>query len=239
MRVDNSRFFMVGAIGFLCGFFAWFFWLLLTISELLRAVLARFYHYYGFWGATYRSGMSGIFFQNRTFQTIFLGLLVLSLALGSFGCFALKRKYGSNLALGCGILNLVLSVVLMSYPIIPGTRLWYIYCNPVMLLSVGLFVLGVTLLSIRKSLPKHKKESCIRTGLLFIAVSVASLIPTFMLIILYWGFEVWIMFLGWLYAFNSIATARLMLQMRTYPRAHACKPSFVRYQRLAIHGIVT
>ena len=161
--------------------------------------------------------MSGIFFQNWTFQMIFLGFLVLSLALGSFGCFALKRKYGSNMAFGCGILFLVLSVVLMSIPIILGKLLWYIYRSPLIILSVGLLVLGVTLLSIRKSLPNHKKESCSRTGLLFIAVSVFSFMPTLMPVIMYWGFEVWLMFIGWLYAINCIATARLMLQMRRYP----------------------
>jgi hypothetical protein len=217
VKVDNSRFFMVGAVGFLCGFFAWSWWLLLTISELLRAVLARFFHYYGFWGATYSSGMGGIFFQNRVFSMIFLGLLILSLALGSFGCFAFKRKYSSNLAFVCGILFLVLSTVLISIPFIPGTLLWFIFRSPPIILSVGLFVLGVTLLSIRKSLPNHKKESCSRTGLLFIAVSVFSFIPTLMPVIMYWGFEVWLLFIGWLYAINCIATARLMLQMHAYP----------------------
>ena len=219
MRVDNSRFFVVGAIGFLVGFFAWFFWFLLAVFGLLLAVLARFYGYHGFWDVNF---MSGIFFQSGIFHMVFRTLLVLSLALGSFGCFALKRKYGSNLALGCGILYLFLSAVLTSSPFLPYTRLWYInYGRSEMLLNVGLFVFGVTLLSIRKSLPQPKKESCARTGLLFIAISVPSLMPNLVPVIVYWGFEVWLMVLGWLYAINSIVTARLMLQMRAYPDQHS------------------
>jgi len=204
-RVGNSQFFMVGAIGFLVGFFAWFFWLLLAVSTWLSY----------FWGFGHLNYMSGIFFQNWAFHTIFRSLLSLSLALGSFGCSALKQKYGSNLALGCGVLYLAISAVLTSSLIIPISNLsrllWYIYYNPATLLNVGLLVLGATLLSIRKSLPNSHKALWI--GLIFILISAPTL-TCFVNVIWYWGFEFWLLLFGWLYAINAIATARFMLQMR-------------------------
>jgi len=196
---------MVGAIGFLVGFFAWFFWLLLAASVWLSY----------FWGFGRLSYMSGIFFQNWALHTIFRSLLSLSLALGSFGCFALKQKYGSNLTLGCGVLHLAISTVLASSLIIPLSNLphllWYIYYNPAMLLSGGLLVFGVALASIRKSLPNPRKALWI--GLIFILIS-APASTNFVMAIWYWGFELWLLLFGWLYAINAIATAKLMLQMR-------------------------
>jgi len=195
---------MVGAIGFLISFGAWLFWLLLTVSALL---------YYSL-GYGYPNYMSGIFFQNWTYYLIFHSLLALSLALESFGCFALKQKYGSNLALTCGILFLVISAVLTASLIIPISGVHYLLrfmYNPVLLLNFGLLILGATLLSIRKFLPNPGKALWI--GLIFIIISAVTL-TWFIMVILYWGFEFWFMLFGWLYAINSIATARFMLQIR-------------------------
>jgi hypothetical protein len=196
---------MVGAVGFLVGFFAWFLWLLLAASSWLSIL----------WGLGHLDYMSGIFFQNRALQTVFLSLLPLSLALESFGCFALKRKHGSNLALGCGVLYLAISAVLTSSLIAPLSNLrgllWYIYYNPATLLSAGLLVLGATLLSIRKSLPDPRKT--MRIGLVFILISAPAWTNLYA-VIWYWGFETWLLLFGWLYAINAVATARLMLQMR-------------------------
>jgi hypothetical protein len=204
-KVDNSNFLMVGAIGFLISFGAWLFWLLLTVSALL---------YYSL-GYGYPNYMSGIFFQNWTYYLIFHSLLALSLALESFGCFALKQKYGSNLALTCGILFLVISAVLISSLIIPISGVHYllrfIYYNPTPLLNVGLLILGATLLSIRKSLPKPGKALWI--GLIFIIISAVTL-TWFAMAILYLGIEFWLMLFGWFYAINSIATGWFMLQIK-------------------------
>jgi hypothetical protein len=196
---------MVGAIGFLVGFSAWLFWLLLAASNWLYDISA-------FGDLSY---MGGIFFQNRVLQAVFSSLLSLSLALESFGCFALKQKYGSNLALGCGVLYLAISAVLTSSIIAPLSDLprllWYIYYNPATLLSAGLLVLGATFLSIRKSLPDPRRALCI--GLVFILLS-APAWTNFCAAIWYWGFEIWLLLFGWLYAINAMATARLMLQIR-------------------------
>jgi len=196
---------MVGAFGFLLGFVAWLFWLLLTVSALL----------YVFLGYGYPNYMSGIYFQNWAYYLIFRSLLSLSLALESFGCFALKQKYGSNLAFACGILFLAISAVLTSSLIIPISNvsflLRFIYYNPAVLLNVGLLILGVTFLLIRKSLLTPRKALWI--GLIFIMISVFTL-TWFPMAILYWGFELWLMFFGWLYAINSIVTGWFMIQIR-------------------------
>lgn len=203
--MGSSKFLVVGTIGYLVGFSAWFFWLLLVVSAWL----------YYFLGYRYPSYMSGIFFQNRFNNLIFRGLVSLSFALGSFGCFALKQKYGSNLAFGCGILYLAIFTVMTSSLIIPvshvSLRLWFIYHNPALLLNIGLLVWGATLLTIRKSLPTSRKAFWI--GLIFILISVLTL-TWFIIAILYWGFELWLLFFGWLYAIDAIATSRFLFQIK-------------------------
>lgn len=204
-KVGNSKFLTVGAIGFSVGFFAWFFWLLLAVSGLV--------HY--FLGYGYPNYMSGIFFQNWVYYLIFRSLLSLSLVLESFGCFALKQKYGSNLALACGILHLAISAVLTSSLIITMPNaphlLRFTYYNPALLFNVGLLILGATLLSIRKSLPNPRKALWI--GLIFILISVLTL-TWFVMVIWYWGIEFWLLFFGWIYAINAMVTGRFFLQIR-------------------------
>jgi len=198
----------MGAIGFLLGFGAWLFWLLLTVSALLLPLLGYDYHSHPMY-------MSGIFFQNWTFSLVFRCLLSLSLVLESFGCFALKRKYSSNLALTCGVLFLGISVILtgpLAVPLSAVPRILLILSyNPAPLMFVGLLVLGATLHSLRKVLPDPKKVE--RLALIFIIIAICTL-PG-LVVMLYWGFEMWLLFIGWLYAFNSVATARFLLRLRT------------------------
>ena len=204
-KVGSSKFLMVGAIGYLVGFLAWFFWLLLVVSAWLYYLL----------GYGYPNYMSGIFFQNWFYNLIFRGLLSLSFALGSFGCFGLKQKYGSNLAFACGILYLAIFAVLTSSLIIPvshlSLRLWFIYYNPVPLLNIGLLVWAATMLTIRKSLPNPRKAFWI--GLIFLLISALTL-TWFISAILYWGFEFWLLLFGWLYAIDAMATGRFLFQIK-------------------------
>jgi hypothetical protein len=190
---------LVGAIGFLLGFAAWLFWLLLAVTSFI-------YHPLGF---GYFGSMSGIFFQSWILGRIFYSLLAISLALESFGCFALKQKYGSKPAFACGVLLLAFSAAVISSMIIP-TYHPLVY-NPVVSLNVGLLALGVTFLLIRKALPTPRKALWI--GLLFILIPAFTL-NWFLFVILYFGFEIWLMLLGWLYAINSVFAGCLMLQIR-------------------------
>jgi hypothetical protein len=196
---------MIGAVGFLLSFVAWLFWLLLSVSALLASYL----------GYGYANYMSGIFFQNWTYRMIFHSLLSLSLALEGFGCVGLKQKYGSNLALICGIFLITSAAVLASSLVITISNvsllLWVTYYNPTLLLNVGLLILGLTFLSVRKSLPTPGKASWI--GSIFIIVS-ASTLTWVAIVILYWGFELWLLVFGGPYAINSIATSWFMMQLR-------------------------
>jgi hypothetical protein len=197
MRVDNSRFFVIGAIGFLVGAFSGFF------------------PYFWFFVLN-RLHIGGISYQIEVFHTILRILLVLSLALGSFGCFALKRKYGSYMGLGCGVVFLALSMVLMYTLFLPPTIRWYVIAvyNPVWLLNVGLFFFGATLLVIRNSLPKPK--SAVLIALIFFLIPVPTL-TIFQGVILFWSFDYWLYYVGWLYGINSFVTAWFMLHLRVYP----------------------
>jgi hypothetical protein len=206
VKVGNSRLLAVGALGFLVGFGAWLYWLLLTVSALISFLL----------GYGYPNYMSGIFFQHWPFELVFRGLLSLSLVLESAGCFALRRKYGSNLALACGVVFLAIAVVLtvplgMPQSATPPLLLFIAY-NPALLLNVGLLVLGGALLAMRNALPNPVRVWWL--GTIFVIVAVGTL-AGFGMVVLYWGFEAWLLFLGWLYAVNSVATARLLLQLRT------------------------
>lgn len=203
-NVGTSRLLTMGAIGFLLGFGAWLFWLLLTVSALLPLLL----------GYDYPRYMSGIFFQNWIYAMVFRSLLSLSLVLESFGCFALKRKYDSNLSLTCGVLFLCIAVILwapLAVPLSVVPLVWFLSYNPAPLLSVGLLVLGATLHSLRKVLPTPETVE----GLALIFIIIFPITLLMLAVVLYWGFEVWLLFLGWLYAFNSVATARFLLRLRT------------------------
>jgi hypothetical protein len=198
---------MVGAIGFFLGFTAWLFWLLLVIS-------ARVFGY-GF-----SNYMSGIFFQNWVFYQIFRSLISFSFAFESFGFFALRQKYGSDLAFACGMLFLAISVLLILSLIIPlQLRFlpWFIGYNPTTVVNVGLLVSGVTFLLIRKSLPTPRKALGI--GLAFIIISALTL-TLFKNVLLYWGFEMWLMYFGWLFAISSLAAGQTMIHVRSI--SHAC-----------------
>jgi hypothetical protein len=204
MKVGSSDFLTVGAVGFLLSFVAWLFWLLLTVSALLASYLG-----YGHPGY-----MSGIFFQNWTYRLIFHSLLYLSLALEGFGCVGLKQKYGSTLALICGIFLITSAAVLTSSLVIAipvSLLLWVTYYNPTLLLNVGLLIWGLTLLSLRKSLQPHARASWI--GSIFIIVSALTL-TWFAPAMQYWGIEWWLLFLGGPYAVNSIVTSWYMMKLR-------------------------
>jgi hypothetical protein len=90
--------------------------------------------------------------------------------------------------------------------------LWVISYNPAVLLHVGLLVLGLTFLSLRTSLPTPRKASWI--GSIFVTGSALTL-TGFASVILYWGFELWLLFFGGPYAITSLVTSWLMIHLRT------------------------
>lgn len=194
-------FFRVGAIGYLLGFLAWLFWLLLVI---LSYVVHQF------------AVMSGVFFLSVYYETVFHFLISVSWTLSSFGCFGLKRKYGADSALFCGISQIIVAIVLiysnLSYYLLANYfPLWFYV--PIALF-LGMLILGGTLLINRKffqsALLDSYKELSILASVLFVAAGLIGIL--FYPVILYWGIELWLLFAGWLYAAGALLTAQFLFR---------------------------
>ena len=194
--VNGSKFLLIGAFGFFASFFTGFFLFL----DFLLGSQFRFHFSLG-WTGYYLSRI----------------VLFLSLTLGSFGLIGFKRKYGSNFAFVYGILVFLISVFLACvgfFAVIlpfqmPGILL-YINYNPSFVLSIGIFLLGITLAVIKQELPNLGKILWI--GEIFILISVLTF--GFSIIFWYWDFSFWLLLFGWLFAINSLATGWLFLQIR-------------------------
>ena len=200
-------FFRIGSIGYMVGFLAWLFWLLLVITN-----LAIDWH-------GHPSIMSGIFFQaySRAYFMIDNFLFSVSFAFGSFGCFGLKKKYGSDLALACGIIHIIVTAILVY-----SLSSLYLLANYVPIrfyvptaLFVGMLMWGATLLIVRKPFHSTMLGSYSRlsqlAGTLFMVAGLIGIL--FHQVILYWGIEFWFMFAGWLYAAGAVATALLLFRI--------------------------
>lgn len=202
---DNKSaiFFQIGAIGYIAGFLAWFTWFLLVILNLVIYWL----------GYGYPDIMSGIFFQHGPYSLFVYSFFSASFLLGSFACFGLKRRLGSNMALICGLTYIGVFIVLCYYIM----ELYFfrnyqnyisLFLNTLRFMNLGLMVWGATLLGVRTSLP-HPRLSLF-TAIIFAFVAILTL-TMFWAVILYWGIEFWLMMFGWLYAIGAIATAIILI----------------------------
>jgi hypothetical protein len=203
----GAIFFQIGTIGYMVGFLAWLFWLLLVVSSFVVYWL----------GYGYPSIMSGVFFQSRAYFMIDYFLFSVSFAFGSFGCFSLKKKYGSDLALACGISHIIVAAILVY-----SLSSLYLLANYVPIrdyvptaLFVGMLMWGATLLIERKPFQSTMLGSYSRlsqlAGTLFMVAGLIGIL--FYQVILYWGIEFWLMFAGWLYATGAVATALLLFRI--------------------------
>jgi hypothetical protein len=205
----GAIFFRIGSIGYIVGFLAWLFWLLLVVSSLVVYWL----------GYGYPSIMSGIFFQaySRAYFMIDYFLFSVSFAFGSFGCFGLKKKYGSDLALACGIIHIIVAAILVY-----SLSSLYLLANYVPIrfyvptaLFVGMLMWGATLLIVGKPFHSTMLGSYSRlsqlAGTLFMVAGLIGIL--FHQVILYWGIEFWFMLAGWLYAAGAVATALLLFRI--------------------------
>lgn len=195
----SAIFFRISSIGYIAGFFAWFTWFFLVIWNLLV-----------YWiGYGYSNLMSGIYIQSAPYRLIVYGLFSVSFLLGSFGCFGLKRKYNSNLALMCGVFYIAVFAILCYHIIEMHFFQNYIsmLSNTLMFMNLALLAWGATLIAFRKSLPYSRLGFWI--GCTFVLIAILTL-TWFWQVILYWGVEFWFMLFGWLYAINAVATAILL-----------------------------
>jgi hypothetical protein len=194
--------FRIGSIGYVAGFLAWFTWFLLVLLNLIA---------YQF-GYGYSGVISGIFFQSGPYALIVSGLFSASFILGSFASFGLKRRYGSNIALICGIFYLTVFAILCYS--LANTYSLQVYIptltNLLMFLNLGMLVWGATLLEVRKSLPYPRLSSWM--GYIFILIPILTL-ALFWQVFLYWGIEMWFMLFGWLYAIGAVVTAIILYRL--------------------------
>ena len=199
--------FRIGTIGYIVGFLAWLFWLLLVVANLVIDWHGQL------------SIMSGIFFQSysRAYFMIDYSLFSVSFALGSFGCFGLKKKYDLDLALACGISHIIVAAILVY-----SLSSLYLLTNYVPMrfyvptaLFVGMLMWGGTLLIEQKPFQSTMLGSYTKlnqlAGTLFMVSSLIGIL--FHQVILYWGIEFWLMFAGWLYAAGAVATALLLFRI--------------------------
>ncbi len=209
LTLKDSRvatFFRIGSIGYMVGFLAWLFWLILVIANLVID-----------WHGNL-SIMSGIFFQSKAYLMMDTFLFSVSFALGSFGCFGLKKKYGSNLALVCGIIYVIVAAILVY-----SLSSLYFLADYVPIrfygstaLFIGMLMWGETLLVVRKPSQSTPGLYCrlSHAGLAGTLFMVAGLIGIFLYpVIIYWDIEWWLMLAGWLYAAGAVATALLLFQI--------------------------
>jgi hypothetical protein len=201
----SAIFFRIGSIGYVAGFLAWFTWFLPVILNLIA-----------YWiGYGYSGVMSGIFFQSGPYPLIVYGFFSASFMLGSFACFGLKKRYGSNIALICGIFYLAVFAILCysiasAYSLPVPVYIRILTNNFLMFLNLGMLVWGATLLEVRKSLPYPRLSSWI--GSIFILIPILTL-TWFWQVLLYWGVEFWFMIFGWLYAICAAATAIILWRL--------------------------
>jgi hypothetical protein len=162
--------------------------------------------------------MSGIYFTSATSRLIFYGLLTLSSIFNAVGCFALFKEQASKLALLSGIFFAATFVVLAMQifsTFFTSVFFWivsqYLF---VLVFFFGLILWGATLW--KNAVKTSVSGLSHATGMAFVASGALGLLlwP----VILYWGFELWLLLCGWLYAAGALATALIFFRLSKTPQ---------------------
>ncbi len=206
----------IGGLGFLLGFASVIAWAVLVILSYEGILL---------YNGDFR-WMSGVFFQAPLSRLIFYGLLSLSLLFSAVGCFALSKEQVSGLGLVSGALFVAIFVVTVVY-LLPFAGLQSgTYPNPYpaqlsyairlfpLLFFLGLVLWGATLFTIAGKIGVLGLSRA--TGAIFIVSGVFGMLP--FQAILYWGFEIWLLSFGWLYAAGALMTAIIFFRAARMPQ---------------------
>lgn len=199
----------LGGIGFFLGFASWIAWVILVglsfvgphrLSDLPNSL------------------MSGIYFTAATSRLIFYGLLSLSLVFSAVGYFALSKEQVSRLGLVSGIIFAATFVVLVMQlfsALFNSVSFWIVaYYLFFFVFFFGLILWGATLLKI---VGKTRPLGLSRTaGGVFVASGVFGML--FWTVILYWGFEFWLLSCGWLYAAGALMTSLIFFRLSKTPQ---------------------
>jgi hypothetical protein len=155
--------------------------------------------------------MSGIFFQAPFYRLIFNGLLSLSLLFSAIGCFALWRRQNLSLGFVSGVfffVTFVSSVMTygLSFATLQSYAVYAFFLFP-LLFFLGLILWGVTLLSMARKISVRGA----RVGILIVASGGFGML--LWQAIRYWGFELWLLSFGWLYAIGALMSAVIFFRI--------------------------
>lgn len=181
--------------------------------------------------ATFITWLAFVLFQTYSEPAVIIVLSVTQI-LESFGCFGLGRKYGSRLALACGVFYVAIAALLCwsvvgtysrsshllihyasSCSLVSNSEvrptLFYsgggfsTYYVSFVLFIFGQSVWGSTLVSLRKKLPNRMLSSVAGGAFLVLAGLSLMLLPIF----LFSGIVMWFRLLGWVYGPTAFAAA--------------------------------
>ncbi len=192
----------IGGLGYVLGFASWILWAIMAILSFVTAFTLRGFPF---------PFMSGIYFL-RYSSLIFYSLLSLSLLFSAIGCFALSRKFRPGLVLASGVVLILAfastSIYWLDFVGSIPYGVYLVYVFPV-LFFLGLILWGATLLTSaeKTTLPIHSRVA----GALLVASGVFGMLawPA----ILYWGFELWLLMFGWLYAAGALLSALIFFRV--------------------------
>lgn len=224
----------IGGLGFFLGFASWIAWAVLAVLSFEGILL---------YNDDFR-WMSGVFFQAPSSRLIFYGLLSLSSFFSAIGCFALSKGKASGLGLVSGILFVATFVVAVTY-LLPFFGLQSgVYPNPYpaqlsyatnllpLLFFLGIILWGATLLTIAGKIGVLGLSRA--TGAIFVVSGVFGILS--LPVILYWGFELWLLLLGWLYAAGALMTALIFFRVSRTPQKLSPLLSKKEGIKLCTHG---
>jgi hypothetical protein len=186
----------IGGLGYFLGFASWAVWAIMAVLS-FEGLLTYNINNYTF------QVMSGIFFQASYSRLIFYSLLSLSLLLSAVGCFALWQKLKSELGIASGVVFLLAfasSVVYLGY--VRGSQF-------LLLFFLGLILWGATLLTLAGKTTSVGRSRA--AGAIFIVSGAFGML--ILPAILYWGIEMWLLLLGWLYAAGALLSASIFFRI--------------------------
>jgi len=208
----------IGGLGFFLGFASVIAWAVTAVLSFEGILLYSVGGYNFEW-------MSGVFFQAPASRLIFYGLLSLSTLFSAVGCFALAKIKTSRAGLVSGILFVATFVVMVAY-MLPFYGLKsgiYPYAYPALSYAASfplLFFLGQILWGATLSTTTGKMGNLHlsrATSVIFVLSGLFGIL--FTPVITYWGFEIWLLMVGWLYAAGALMTALMFFRLPSSGRA--------------------
>lgn len=199
----------MGGIGFFLGFASWIAWVVLVVLSFASTPRLE---------DLPNLLMGGVYFTSATSRLIFYGLLTLSSIFNAVGCFALFKEQASKLVLLSGILFAATFVVLaMQIFSTLFTSVFFRMVSHYLFSSVffvALILWGATLW--KNAVKTSVSGLSHATGMAFVASGALGLLLWH--VILYWGFELWLLICGWLYAAGALATALIFFRLSKTPQ---------------------